>query len=59
MPMKLLHDERLDIVFRAVVECVEEAVLSSMLHAETATGRNGTCIQSLAELLETDSKYSK
>lgn len=57
MQMGLLHDERLDVVFRAVVECVEEAVLSSMLHAETVTGRNGICIQSLAEILESDQKY--
>ena len=57
LDMKLLHDNQLDIVFRAVVECVEEAILSSMLHAETVTGREGRTLYSLAEILEKDKKY--
>ena len=52
LPMALLHDDQLDVVFRAVIECVEEAVLSSMLHAETVTGRNGNTLVSLADILE-------
>lgn len=59
MPIRILHDEKLDVVFRAVAECVEEAVLSSMLHAETVTGRNNNCIHSLAEILEKDEKYQR
>ena len=51
MQMGLLHDESLDTVFRAVIESVEEAVISSMLHAETVTGRKGMKLISLAELL--------
>ena len=34
LPMTLLHDDAINL-FRAVAECVEESVLSSLLHAET------------------------
>ena len=47
----MLHDDAIDPLFRAVAECVEESVLSSLLHAETVTGRNGRTVRSLAELL--------
>ncbi|MGN0662587.1 MAG: P1 family peptidase [Faecalibacterium sp.] len=47
----MLHDDAIDSLFRAVAECVEESVLSSLLHAETVTGRNGRTVRSLAELL--------
>ena len=36
--MTLLHDDAINPLFRAVAECVEESVLSSLLHAETVTG---------------------
>jgi D-aminopeptidase len=48
-----LHEGAMDEAFRAVAEAVEEAVLSSMLHAVTTTGRDGHCARSLAELLDT------
>ena len=51
LPMALLHDDQLDVVFRAVIEATEEAVISSMLHAETVSGRKGMKLISLAELL--------
>ncbi len=51
LPMALVHDEKLDDIFRAVIECVEEAVISSMLHAEPVTGRNGKTLESLADIL--------
>ena len=38
LPMTLLHDDAINPLFRAVAECVEESVLSSLLHAETVTG---------------------
>ncbi len=44
-----LHEDVLDKVFAAVTECVEESVLSSLYHAESVTGRNGTHIPSLLE----------
>ena len=39
-------------LFRAVAECVEESVLSSLLHAETVTGNHGQTFHSLTELLK-------
>ena len=41
LPMGMLHDDAINPLFRAVAECVEESVLSSLLHAETVTGNHG------------------
>lgn len=38
---KFIHDDSLDEMFRAVAECVEEACISSLYHAETVKGRDG------------------
>lgn len=51
LPLRMLHDDRIDLVFRAVAETVEEAILSSMLHAEPVTGRKGYHLDSLSDLL--------
>ena len=48
---QMLHDDAVNPLFRAVAECVEESVLSSLLHAETVTGCHGRTVKSLAELL--------
>ena len=47
----MLYEEDMDFVFRAVIECVEESVISSMLHAKTVAGRAGNRRESLAERL--------
>lgn len=52
LPYEMVHDESLDIIFRGVAETVEEAVISSLLHAEAVTGRNGRHVVSLREILE-------
>ena len=39
-------------LFRAVAECVEESVLSSLLHAETVTGYHGRTVRCLSDLLD-------
>ena len=52
LPMTLLHDDAINPLFRAVAECVEESVLSSLLHAETVTGNHGRTVRCLTELLE-------
>ena len=52
LPMTLLHDDAINPLFRAVAECVEESVLSSLLHAETVTGNHGRTFRSLTELLK-------
>ena len=43
-------EDKMDLPFRAVAECTEEAVLNSMLTAETTTGRMGKTIFSLTDL---------
>ncbi len=44
-----LHEGRIDAVFRAAAEATEEAVLSAMLCADTATGFDGITRHSLCE----------
>ena len=51
LPMAILHDDAINPLFRAVAECVEESVLSSLLHAETVTGNHGRTVRCLTELL--------
>ena len=46
-----IFEDDMDMVFRAVIECVEESVISSMLHAKTVVGRAGNTRKSLAECL--------
>ncbi len=46
--LTILCEDDMDLVFRAVIECVEESVISSMLHAETVVGRAGNTRRSLA-----------
>ena len=47
--MNCIHESQIDKAFRAAAEATEEAVLSSMLHAETVTGYSGKVRRSLAE----------
>jgi len=46
-----VHDDRLDRLFRAVIETTEEAILNSMLAAHAVCGRDGHRRESLATLL--------
>ena len=48
----MFYDENLDSVFEAGVEAVEEAILSSLWHAETTTGINGKTYMGLQEFLQ-------
>ena len=52
LPMGMLHDDAINLLFRAVAECVEESVLSSLLHAETVTGYHGRTVRCLSDLLK-------
>ena len=52
LPMGMLHDDAINPLFRAVAECVEESVLSSLLHAETVTGHHGRTVRCLSNLLD-------
>jgi len=51
LPMGMVHDDAINPLFRAVAECVEESVLSSLLHAETVTGYHGKTVKCLSDLL--------
>lgn len=39
--MKRIHEDHLDLLFRAAAEATEEAILNSLICAETAVGRSG------------------
>ncbi|HET7522476.1 MAG TPA: P1 family peptidase [Bacillales bacterium] len=47
--MKRIHENKLDLLFRAVAEAAEEAVLNSLVCADTTVGRNGHRSVSLRE----------
>lgn len=51
LQVAILNEERMDTVFRASIEAVEEAVLNSMLAATRVEGRNGHSRESLSTLL--------
>ena len=52
LPMGMVHDDAINPLFRAVAECVEESVLSSLLHAETVTGYHDRTVRCLSDLLD-------
>jgi D-aminopeptidase len=49
-----LNEEKMDTVFRASIEAVEEAVLKSMVHASSVKGLGGRVRASLRDLLPRD-----
>jgi D-aminopeptidase len=49
--LKMIHEDAIEEIFEAVGESVEESIISSMYHADTTTGINGTTIKSLREYL--------
>lgn len=49
---KRLHDDKIDIVFRAAIEAMEESIINSMLYAQTTIGRNGNIRYSLQDTLK-------
>ena len=48
--IQIVYEEDIDVVFRAAIESVDEAIISSMLHASAVTGRAGNYYKSLASL---------
>lgn len=52
VPLRMLHDDHINTIFRAAAEAVEESVLSSMLHAETMTGFKGRRLFSLLNFID-------
>ncbi|QEK13674.1 P1 family peptidase [Crassaminicella thermophila] len=49
--MKMIHENNMDLVFRAVAECTEEAILNSLITANTTIGRDGNIRKSLKEYM--------
>ena len=47
--LKCIHESHINTAFRAVAEATEEAILQSMLHAQTVTGYSGKVRRSLTE----------
>lgn len=51
LPFHALAESKIDLLFRAMAEAEEEAVLNSMLTAQTVTGFDGTTKRSLREFI--------
>lgn len=49
---RMFYDENIDRVFEAGVEAVEEAIISSLYHAETTTGVRGNTYLGLRDFME-------
>jgi D-aminopeptidase len=50
--IRMLNDTRINSLYEAVIDAVEESIVNAMLAAETMTGRDGNTVQALpAELL--------
>jgi len=54
--IKILREDKIDIVFRAVAECEEEAVLNSMITSEKVVGYRGNTRESLKDYIHFLSK---
>lgn len=52
LTINMLHDQEIDCVFQAVAESTEEAVLNSLITANTTVGRDGNIRYSLKEYIE-------
>lgn len=46
-----INENKIDMVFRAVIECVEESVISSMIHSKDTVGRDGNKRDSILNYL--------
>jgi D-aminopeptidase len=50
--IKVISDNKIDLVFKAAAESVEESILNSLICAETTTGRDGHTKHSLKEFIK-------
>ena len=51
VPLRMYGENRIDGLYEAVIEAVEESILNAMLAAETMTGRNGNTVHALPHAL--------
>jgi D-aminopeptidase len=58
---KVLRNDNLDILFEAVIEATEEAIINSLFAAKTVTGKNNVKIESLPveETIRILKKYNR
>lgn len=47
---KVIHENKIDIVFRATIEATRNAILSSLKHAKTTVGRDGNTRYNIKEV---------
>ena len=47
VPLRMLNDHRIDPLYEAAIDAVEEAILNALLAAETMTGRDGNTVHAL------------
>jgi D-aminopeptidase len=47
VPLRMLNDQRIDALYEAAIDAVEEAILNALLAAETMTGRDGNTVHAL------------
>lgn len=61
LQVEMLPNDQLNQLFDAVVEATEEAIVNSLVAAETMVGKNGRCVPSipLERLVSTLQKYSR
>lgn len=48
---QVLSEQAIDKLFRPTIGCVEEAVISSLFHAETVKGRAGHTVKALGDII--------
>jgi D-aminopeptidase len=58
---KVLRNDNLDILFEAVIEATEEAIINSLFAAETITGKGNVKVEALPveKTLEILRKYNR
>jgi D-aminopeptidase len=47
VPLRMLNDHRIDALYEAVIDAVEEAIVNALLAGETMTGREGNTVHAL------------
>ena len=54
LPLRMLNEGRIDPIYEAVIDAVEESIVNAMLAAETMTGRDGNTVDGLPPQLLLD-----
>ena len=56
MAIEVLHENHMDLVFRASIDAMQESILSSLVHSETTVGRNNHIIYGIKDVLKESKK---